>query len=98
MVGPGTVLMRYLASKSIKPSKGCNCYELARRMDMSGSEKVLKEIDAWTDKMMESIKNWKKLSDKMWKVFICPPKIVIKNLILWACTESDRINQEQLDG
>lgn len=98
MIGPGRVIIRYLATKRIKPSKGCSCYTLANEMDKIGSIKVREEIQNWTTKMMTSIENWKKLSDKTWKVFICPPKMVVKNLILWACTESDRINEEQLNG
>jgi len=94
MIGPGKVLMQYFRTKRISPSKGCSCYELADEMNKFGSVRVKKNIDYWTDKMMKSIKDWKKFSDKIWRRFVCPPRFVVKNLILWACEESDRINKE----
>ncbi len=96
MVGPGAVLITYLKKKGIRTTAGCDCTRLAKDMNFAGAEKVLLELEIWTNKMVESIKSWKKLTDNKWAPFICPPKMIVQRTIRWACEESIRLNQKEL--
>lgn len=83
--------MEYVQTKNIKPVPGCGCYPLARDMDAAGAKKIREEIDQWTDKMNVSMAMWRKFSVSYWAAFVRPPRYVVKNLILWACDESEGV-------
>jgi len=85
---PGTIIQFYLKARSIKPVPGCSCYTLADEMDNVGPDSVEAAIDDWTDKMVSSIRQWRKLASGGWIKFIQPPRVVVRNLILWACVQS----------
>jgi len=85
---PGMIITNYLKSKNIKPVVGCSCYELAERMDKTGPEEILSNIEYWTDAFQESAKEWRKSSKEGWLRFIPPPRYALKRLVVWACEES----------
>ena len=98
MLRPGTIITHYLRKKHIKPSNGCSCYPLAADMDRAGADSIEEDIEEWTDKMVESIKLWRKKQDNAWAKFVCPPRFVVKNLILWACKESRKSEEVLVNG
>ena len=80
---PGTRISEVLRSFGIQPHFGCGCTSLAREMDKVGPDKVLEDLDSYTSKMYESIKNWRK-GNRM--PIPQPPLFVVKKFIEWACS------------
>ena len=79
---PGTNIRTVLHLFGINPNEGCGCEALATKMDEAGSEKVLDEIEQYTDDMVNSIKEWRKENNS---VIPTPPRVVVKEFITWAC-------------
>ena len=55
-------------------------------MDRDGAEVVLEKLDYYTDKMSDSIKEWRKNQNGFTLVMIQPPKVTVRSFILWACS------------
>ena len=85
MMGPGTLIARFLSSKGIKPRPGCGCYELAAQMDTAGPEAILTDLDGWADEMYASVMDWRKAQGGVWVAAPNPPRWAVRSLIEWAC-------------
>lgn len=85
VIRPGSRISRVLRKFGIKASRGCSCYKLAQEMDRVGSEAVLAELDSYTDKMYNSILEWRKSQNGFTLVVAQPPKYVVRMFIEWSC-------------
>ena len=81
---PGTRIKTVLGRFGIRANWGCGCTALANKMDKVGAEKVMEEIDYYTDEMYDSIKKWRK--DNNTVIIVQPPKLVVRSFIIWACS------------
>ncbi len=79
----GSYIKNFLKKFRIRPHVGCSCYSLAEEMDRVGPDVVEKEIDSYTDKMYESIKDWRRTRSGLIPV-PQPPRIVIYETIQFA--------------
>lgn len=94
MIGPGKIITHYLGMRNIKPHDGCSCYPLAQEMDKAGPDEIMNNFDEWVDKMIESQKQWRKSSNRVWEKFVIPPRFLTERLIRKACKES----KESING
>lgn len=81
MAGVGTTIKKELASWGIKPKAGCSCIDLAREMDRVGIQAIENNLESYTDRMYDSIKEWRSTSRMPVPQ---PPKFIVKLLIEWA--------------
>ena len=82
---PGTNIRLVLGKFGINDNAGCGCTDLAYKMDMIGSEAVLREVDSYTNQMYNSIKKCRKHNEGKTIIVVQPPKSTDKLLIEWAC-------------
>jgi hypothetical protein len=85
-IHPGTRISKVLKKFGIKPNRGCSCYKLAQEMNRVGVDVVMEKLDYYTDKMLESIKEWRKSQNGFTIVVAQPPRAVVRSFIEWACS------------
>ena len=95
MVRVGTIIKGTLSAFGIKPTTGCRCYQLAIDMNSTTPDEIEKDIERWTDEMVESIKEWRK---EKTKAIPQPPRLVVRRFILWACAESRKSSTTENDN
>lgn len=85
MAGVGTVIKELLFSLGIRSNEGCSCTALAQEMDRVGPEHIEKNLDLYVDKMLGSIKKWRRENHS---ILPTPPRIVVEKLILYGISRS----------
>lgn len=90
--GPGTVIKQLLSKFYIKPIQGCGCYALADEMDKIGYSALESQIEQYTDKMVESIKDWRKGISTL---IPQPPRSTVQSLIKFGIEQSKSEDQQE---
>lgn len=90
--GPGTIIKQTLAAFFIRSHSGCGCTELAAEMDQLGPDRVLEQLDTYTNKMYDSVLNWRKESSIPVPQ---PPHEVVRKFIEYACDKSRKESQKE---
>lgn len=96
--GPGTHLARKLRSYGIRYEEagGCNCYRTMMDMNNAGAEQILKQLDLWEGRVLESARGWfKEVYEKDGVVGRCKrfigekvSEMKVRGMIEWACEQT----------
>lgn len=81
MAGVGTTIKKTLASWGIRPKAGCSCIDLAIEMDRVGPTTIGEQLESYTDRMYDSVKEWRGMTRLP---IPQPPKATVKLLIEYA--------------
>ena len=83
-LGTGTKIARTLEAWGIR-QEGCgSCGGLQAQLDSTRREDVIRDVEAWTDKLIESAKTWRQETGSLLPL---PPRIVVRLLILYAARD-----------
>lgn len=82
----GTIIKEELEAWWIHAYGGCPCAQLAAEMDQKQPEDILSNIEHWTDRMVESVKEWR--STGLRRLVPQPPRHKLRDFIEWAANKS----------
>lgn len=86
--GPGTIIKQTAHAFFVRTNggSGCSaCDELAQELDSVGPMKVMDDLEVYTTKFENSVRNWRRVNNSLMPQ---PPRITLEKFLIYACEKS----------